>query len=317
MGGEDVMFQADLKKALPVNSNYKKTGGVRTVQRKAYASADFSRSGEPNDFVFARKPVSDSLKHISQQNVVQMKTYQRENKFRLQIGNINTLKAFKTYNQKNTLIPLNQQSRDCRSGQFFNEYDAGNRYIGGHLFKCEYGGEDSLANVIPWSEANEIAYSQFEEDYDKALINWLQDVGKDKHNKDEVRQEVNSTEFSFHTDVDYERPGGIAEFQTKEAFNALSDPAVHPECQISEDISDDEVKVINKAVNFYPVSTTSELVNDNTNGFPLVGVRRDQTNAEFGLPDIEIEKLAHLFNSDRFPTFIRNISEYLDLAPEE
>jgi hypothetical protein len=43
-------------------------------------------------------------------------------------------------------------------------------YIGGHLFKREYGGPDNITNVVPWLKIAEDNYSKFEGKYEEATI---------------------------------------------------------------------------------------------------------------------------------------------------
>lgn len=41
----------------------------------------------------------------------------------------------------------------------------GETALGGHLFKAEYGGQDSIENVVPWNPATEKKYATFEASY--------------------------------------------------------------------------------------------------------------------------------------------------------
>lgn len=45
------------------------------------------------------------------------------------------------------------------------DYGVESDYLGGHLFKAEYGGHDDISNVVPWTQTAESKYSTFERAY--------------------------------------------------------------------------------------------------------------------------------------------------------
>lgn len=98
-------------------------------------------------------------------NPLQMKPRDIDKKYNITVVDGKIMNKGATRNDTTVAYPINLLK--TKNMVNFNTKS----FIGGHLFKCEYGGEDNYQNVVPWGENIEKKYSDdFEEKYEKEIV---------------------------------------------------------------------------------------------------------------------------------------------------
>lgn len=187
-----------------------------------------------------RQKSKENMKTINDSSVQFFKTFIEETNF--------------TTNNNHT-IPTQPSTLKTNVATFINAYCEANNLpmcIGGHLFKCEYGGKDSLRNIVPWSRQTEDEYTIFENEYKKRLQSrkW-----RDKKN------------FKFISIVNYDSKNDI-NIEDLPCFKK-HDPNI-PQNQLPLDVverdiynkKDECIKIITNALNYYTINTKSRLETD-------------------------------------------------------